>query len=95
MNFTGTARRVKHSEEKKLTEIVIETAESRPQFLTLTYFAREGKTLPEVKANDLIFASAELRGRQWIDPASGEISYFMSLMATEILLVKKGGQDEK
>lgn len=95
MNFTGSVRRIRYSEEKKLTEIVIETAESRPQFLTLTYFAREGKTLPELKVNDLIFCSAELRGRQWIDPSSAEVSYFMSLMCTEIVIVKKGGQDEK
>jgi hypothetical protein len=94
MNFTGTARSVKYSEAKKMTQIVIETAESRPQFLILTYFAREGKTAPEVQINDLIFAAAELRGRQWIDPETGEVSYFMSLMAVEIIIVKKGANNE-
>jgi hypothetical protein len=94
MNFTGTALRVKYSEAKKMTEIVIETAESRPQFLIFTYFAREGKTIPEVRVNDLIFAAAELRGRQWIDPETGEVSYFMSLMAVEIIIVKKGVNNE-
>jgi hypothetical protein len=94
MNFTGTVRANRHSAAKKMSEIVIETAESRPQFLTLTYFVREGKTMPEVQVNDIIFAAAELRGRQWIDPDTGEVNYFMSLMCVEIIIVKKGGANE-
>ena len=93
MNFTGEVRQIKHSAEKRMFEIVIETAETRPQFFTLTYFEREGKIIPKTKPGDIIYAAAELRGRQWIDPETGTINYFMSLMATEIVIIK-GGQNE-
>lgn len=94
MNFTGKIERLKFSEAKKMTEIVIETAEARPQFLILTYFERVGKDFPDLKVKDLIYASAELRGRRWADPETGEISYFMSLSCIEVILIKKGGNNE-
>lgn len=95
MNFTGTVIRIKYSEAKKMTEIVIETAESRPQFLIFTYFAKEGKIMPPIHNGDLVYLSAELRGRRWSDPETGEISYFMSLMCVEIVIIKaKGGNHE-
>jgi len=95
MNFTGKIERLKFSEAKKMTEIVIETAESRPQYLILVYFMREGKEFPELRVKDLIFATAELRGRRWADPDTGEISYFMSLSCTEVIVIKKGVRDEE
>jgi len=95
MNFTGKIERLKFSEAKKMTEIVIETSEARPQFLILTYFAREGKLFPDLKRGDLIYASAELRGRRWSDPETGEVSYFMSLSCMEVILVKRGGMNNE
>ena len=95
MNFTGIIERLKFSEAKKMTEIVIETAEARPQFLTLVYFVRDGKEFPELRVKDLIYATAELRGRRWADPETGEVSYFMSLSCTEVIVIKKGVKDEE
>jgi hypothetical protein len=95
MNFTGRIERLKFSEAKKMTEIVIETAETRPQFLILVYFVRDGKEFPELKVKDLIFATAELRGRRWADPETGELFYFMSLSCSKIIVIKKGGNNEE
>jgi len=95
MNFTGKIERLKFSEAKKMTEIVIETAEARPQFLILVYFMREGKEFPELKVKDLIYVKAELRGRRWSDSETGEVSYFMSLSCSEVIVIKKGVTDEE
>lgn len=99
MNFTGKVRLIRKTDRKKnseitITEIVIETAETRPQFYILTYFQREEKNFPDIAVNDIIYVTAELKGRQWIDPNSGEVSYFMSLLCSEIVIIKKGGNDE-
>jgi hypothetical protein len=56
---------------------------------------RDGKEFPELKVKDLIFATAELRGRRWTDPETGEVSYFMSLSCSEVIVIKKGVKDEE
>jgi hypothetical protein len=102
MNFTGTIERVKRNENKKFVEVVVETAEVKPNFFTVIYFFRDEShlqpgqqiKLPELKPGCIVFVEAYLSGRKYVNPDTGEVSYFLSLMAKEIIIVKKGGSNE-
>jgi hypothetical protein len=102
MNFTGTIERIKRNEDKKFVEIVVQTAETKPNYFTVIYFFRDeshlqpgqGSKVPDFKPNDIVFVEAYLAGRKYINQDSGEVSYFLSLNAKEILIIKKGGSNE-
>jgi len=94
MKIVGTIERIRINEEKKIVEIVLQTAEENPNYYVATYFLRDGKSSKALKVGDSIMIEASLRGRKWIDPDSGEIKYFMSLNVSRIAIINMGGDDE-
>lgn len=88
MKIVGTIERLRINEEKKIVEIILQTAEENPNYLTITYFIREGREFSPVKIGDIVVVEASLKGRRWTDPESGEVRYFMSLNASKIINLK-------
>jgi len=96
MQITGKIERVKINTDKKMMEVVIETAQQRPDYFTVTIFEREKQNLPTLKVNQVVYCDATLKGRKWVDPETGEVAYFMSLSAQKIIIIGgNGGNDEQ
>lgn len=96
MQITGRIERVKINTDKKMMEVIIETAQQRPDYFTVTIFEREKQNLPNLKVNQIVYCDATLKGRKWTDPETGEVAYFMSLSAQKIIIIGgNGGNDEQ
>ena len=93
MKIVGTIERMKTNEDKKIVEIILVTTEEIPNYLSITYFIREGRTFPKVKSGDMIVAEVKLSGRRWIDPETGEAKYFMSLIAKKIIFIEEDNNE--
>jgi hypothetical protein len=93
MKIVGTIERLRINEERKIVEMILQTAEETPNYLIITYFIREGRSFPPSKNGDMVVIEASLKGRRWTDPDSGEVRYFMSLNASKIINLE-GDQNE-
>ncbi len=93
MKIVGTIERMKTNEEKKIVELILVTTEEQPNYLSITYFIREGRTFPKVTSGDMIVAEVRLSGRRWIDPETGETKYFMSLIAKKIIFIEEDNEN--
>jgi hypothetical protein len=94
MKVVGTIERIKISEERKIVEIVLQTAEEHPNYYTMSYFLRDGKSALTLKLGDMVVTEASLKGRKWADPDTAEIKYFMSLNISKIAIIDMGGNNE-
>jgi len=95
MKIVGTIERMKISEEKKFLEIVLQTAEENSNYFLMNYFyGNNFYKIENLKIGDMIITEAYLKGRKWINPESGEISYFMSFNVNKLAVIDMGGNNE-
>ena len=98
MKIAGTVYAVKRDDEKKMITVVIETAESTPQYYPCTEFLREANEKPwynSLKRGDTVFAEINLVGRKWTNTETGEEMYFIGMKIRGLALVKMDGTSQE
>jgi len=83
MEVTGKVVTIKAtetiSEKFAKREIVIETQEQYPQKIMIQFTNNGCALLDAVTTGDLVKVGVNLRGREWIDPKTGELKYFNTI----------------
>ena len=67
------------SEKFAKREIVIETQEQYPQKLLIQFVNNGCPLLDAVTTGEMVKVGVNLRGREWIDPKTGEVKYFNTI----------------
>lgn len=73
----GEVKNVSDSFKKR--QLVIVTAERYPQYLNTELTQDKVDLLDSLKIGDKVELNINVRGREWLDPATGENKYFNSL----------------
>jgi hypothetical protein len=76
------------SDKFKKVEFVIETEEQYAQKLQIQFTQDKCDLMQYYKVGDVVDVNVNLKGREWLNPATGETKYFLSLDAWSIS--KKG-----
>jgi hypothetical protein len=76
------------SDKFKKIEFVIETEEQYSQKLQIQFTQDKCDLMKYYKVGDVVDVNVNLKGREWLNPATGETKYFLSLDAWSIS--KKG-----
>jgi hypothetical protein len=76
------------SDKFKKVEFVIETEEQYSQKLQIQFTQDKCDLMQYYKVGDVVDVNVNLKGREWLNPATGETKYFLSLDAWSIS--KKG-----
>lgn len=80
------------SEKFKKLEFVVETAEQYPQRLQLQFTQDKVELMKFYKVGSNVDVNVNIKGREWANPQTGELRYFMSLDAWSISNI--GSNDE-
>lgn len=80
------------SEKFKKLEFVVETAEQYPQRLQLQFTQDKVELMKYYKVGSNVDVNVNIKGREWANPQTGELRYFMSLDAWSISNI--GSNDE-
>jgi hypothetical protein len=76
------------SDKFKKIEFVVETEEQYAQKLQIQFTQDKCDLMKYYKVGDVVDVNVNLKGREWLNPATGETKYFLSLDAWSIS--KKG-----
>lgn len=80
------------SDKFKKIEFVVETEEQYSQKLQIQFTQDKCDLMQYYKVGDVVDVNVNLKGREWLNPATGETKYFLSLDAWSIS--KKGVTQE-
>ena len=81
------------SDKFKKIEFVVETEEQYAQKLQIQFTQDKCDLMKYYKVGDLVDVNINIKGREWLNPTTGETKYFVSLDAWSIS--QKGGNDQK
>jgi hypothetical protein len=79
------------SDKFQKIEFVVETEEQYPQKLQIQFTQDKVNLMQYYKIGSVVEVNVNIKGREWVNPATGKVSYFLSLDAWSISL--KGGNN--
>lgn len=95
MEITGTVKKVfdeqQISASFKKRELVVTTEERYPQSVLVEFTQDNTSLLDDVREGQRVKVSINIRGREWENPKSGEIKYFVSLNGWKVEADKPAG----
>lgn len=71
----------------KKREIVVETEERYPQFLPISFLGDKVSMLEGIRKGDRVLIMCNVQGKEWADPQTGELKYFVSLVGWKVSLM--------
>lgn len=74
----------KVSEKFQKLEFVVETEEQYPQKLQLQFTQDKVELMKYYKVGSIVEVNVNIKGREWSNPTTGEVKYFMTLDAWSI-----------
>lgn len=88
MEIQGRIRRIFDTQEVgangfKKRDVVVTTEEQYPQHISIQFVQDKTALLDSFNAGDLVRVSADLRGREWVNP-QGEAVYFNTIQGWKI-----------
>lgn len=93
IHLIGEVKQV--SEKFKSLDIVVETDEKYPQFLSLQLSQSNVSLADNLKVGQVVEVAINLKGRKWTSPG-GEVKYFNTIEAWQITatpLIKNTGEE--
>lgn len=97
--ITGAIVTIKDAEQVtekfKKRGVVIQTEDQYPQKLYIEFINDRCSILDSYKEGERVNINLNLRGREWVDPSTGEIKYFNSFEGWRIEYANASGSNDQ